>query len=105
MYAIVEIAGKQFKVIENRYIHTPKVEGKKNDKITFDKVMLIDSGDGKVEIGTPTISGSHIEGKVLDTLKDKEILVFKKKRRKAYQKLTKHRQEYSKILIEKISKK
>ena len=104
MHAILEIAGKQFKVIENRYLYTPKLESKKNGDIEFDKILLYKDKEGKVEIGSPVIKGMKVTGKILETFKDEKVIVFKKKRRKGYKKLQGHRQSISKVLIEKIIK-
>ncbi|MCP3659832.1 MAG: 50S ribosomal protein L21 [Bacteroidetes bacterium] len=104
MHAILEIAGKQFKVIENRYLYTPKLESKNNGEIEFDKVLLFKDKEGKIEIGSPVVKGIKVTGKVLETFKDKKVIVFKKKRRKGYKKSQGHRQSISKVLIEKITK-
>ena len=102
MYAIVEISGNQFKVEESKYIYAPLLEGAEGTSITFDKILLVDKG-GKVEVGTPTIAGATIAGKILEHVKGDKVLIFKKKRRKDYKKTIGHRQNYTKVLIEKIS--
>ena len=104
MHAILEIAGKQFKVIENRYLYTPKIESKKDGGIEFDKILLYKDKEGKIEVGSPVIKGMKVTGKILETFKDKKVIVFKKKRRKGYKKLQGHRQPITKVLIEKIIK-
>ncbi len=103
MHAILEIAGKQFKVTENRYLYTPKLKNI-NGSIEFDKVLLFKDKDGKVEVGSPTVKGVKVTGKVLELFRDKKVIVFKKKRRKGYKKLNGHRQSLCKVLIEKITK-
>ncbi len=102
MYAIVEIAGQQFKVEENRFVYTHRLPQEEGAEVTFDKVLLIDN-DGAVAIGTPTVSGASVSGKVLNHLKGDKVLVFKKKRRKGYRKKNGHRQHLTKVLIEGIT--
>lgn len=103
MYAIVEIAGKQFKVAPNQKLYTPRLSTEIDSPITFDKVLLLDDGDS-VMVGTPTVAGAKVTGKILDNVKGDKIIVFKKKRRKGYKKTQGHRQEYTKVLIESITK-
>jgi large subunit ribosomal protein L21 len=103
MYAIVEIAGKQFKVTKDQYIYTPKINSEEGSSITFDQILLLDQG-GNLTVGEPTVAGAKISGKVLAHVKGDKVLVFKKKRRKGYKKLQGHRQDYTKILIENILK-
>lgn len=102
MYAIVEIAGQQFKVQENQYIYTHRLPADLDADVTFDKVLLVDN-DGAITIGAPTISGASISGKVLAHVKGDKVIVFKKKRRKGYRRKNGHRQQLTKIQIEKIS--
>jgi large subunit ribosomal protein L21 len=83
MYAIVEIAGQQFKVASGQKIFVNRLEAKEGDTVTFDKVYLIDN-DGKVEVGTPIVENAKVNAKVLSHLKGKKVIVFKKKRRKGY---------------------
>ncbi len=101
MYAIVDIAGKQFKVSKDQYVYTPKLEGDEGAAIEFDNVLLVDN-DGKVKVGQPTVKGAKVSGKILGHGKDDKVIVFKKKRRKGYKKKNGHRQEFSKVLIEDI---
>ena len=103
MYAIVEIAGKQFKVTPHQQLYAPQLDLKAGSAITIDKVLLVEDGD-KVAIGTPTVTGAKVTGKVLDHVRGDKIIVFKKKRRKGYKKTQGHRQDYTKILIENIVK-
>ena len=103
MYAIVDIAGKQFKVEKNQSIFAPKLEGKEGSAVEFKNVLLVDN-DGKVKVGSPTIKGSKVSGKILEHVKDDKVIVFKKKRRKGYKVRNGHRQDFTKVLIEKISK-
>ena len=103
MYAIVEIAGKQFKVTQDQLLYTPQLNVEAGSAITFDKILLVDEGD-TVAIGTPTVAGAKVTGKVLDHVRGDKIIVFKKKRRKGYKKTQGHRQDYTKVLIERIIK-
>ncbi|MTI32613.1 50S ribosomal protein L21 [Xanthovirga aplysinae] len=103
MYAIVEIAGKQFKVTQDQFIYAPLMEGEAGASVEFDKVLLLDD-NGTVEIGVPTVSGAKVSGKILDHVKGDTVIVFKKKRRKGYKKKNGHRQRFTKVLIEGISK-
>lgn len=105
MYAIVDIAGKQFKVEANKYLYAPLMEGENGAQVSFDKVLLIDDGSS-VAVGTPTIKGASISGKIMEqeVKGDKEI-VFKKKRRKGYAKKNGHRQKFTRVMIETISAK
>lgn len=100
MYAIVEIAGQQFKVEEGQKIYTHRLKANEGDSISFEKILFVDN-DGAVKVGNPTINGK-VNAKVLKHLKGDKVLVFKKKRRKGYQKLNGHRQYLSYIQIEKI---
>lgn len=101
MYAIVEIAGKQFKVSQDQYIYAPKMEGEAGTAVSFEKVLLTDS-DGSVQVGSPTISGVKVSGKILEHVKGDKVIVFKKKRRKGYAKRNGHREQYTKVQIESI---
>ncbi len=101
MYAIVDIAGKQFKVEKDQklYVHRlPQEEGK---SVSFDNVMLVDDA-GNVNVGTPRIAGATVEAKVLQHLKGDKVIVFKKKRRKGYKVRNGHRQYLTQIQIESI---
>ena len=102
MYAIVEIAGQQFKVEKDDEIFVHRLEGEPGTKLEFSEVLLIDQ-EGKISIGTPYIEGSKITGKLLEHARGDKVIVFKKTRRKGFQKETGHRQDFSKILIENIS--
>jgi len=101
MYAIVEIAGHQFKVEKDKKLYVHQLDASEGDSVDFDKVLLIDN-DGKIAIGTPTVSGAKVTAKVLQNVKGDKVLVFKKKRRKGYKKLNGHRQQFTQIQIENI---
>ncbi len=102
MYAIVDIAGQQFKVEKNQELFVHRLEGKEGGTVEFDRVLLIDNG-GKVTVGTPNIGGAKVNAKIISHVKGDKVLVFKKKRRKGYQKLNGHRQYLTKIQIENIT--
>ncbi|NPA45160.1 MAG: 50S ribosomal protein L21 [Chlorobi bacterium] len=102
MYAIVEIAGQQFKVEKNQKIYVHRLDAKEGDKVTFKNVLLTDD-NGKVNVGTPNVLGAEVVAKVLSHMRADKVKVFKKKRRKGYQKLNGHRQDMSNIEIESIS--
>lgn len=102
MYAIVEIAGQQFKVAKDQKVYVHRLQDKEGSKVTFDKVMLVDNG-GKVTIGAPAIEGAAVTARVLSHLKGDKVIVFKKKRRKGYRKKNGHRQHLSEIQIESIA--
>jgi large subunit ribosomal protein L21 len=104
MYAIVEIAGQQFKVEKDQQLFVHRLEANEGDKVSFDNVLLIDN-KGKVNVGAPVIKGASVSVKVLEHLKDDKVIVFKKKRRKGYKVKNGHRQYLTKIQIEAISEK
>jgi large subunit ribosomal protein L21 len=102
MYAIVNIAGKQFKVIKDQFVFAPKLDAKTGATVEFDQVLLAEA-DGTVSVGAPLLIGAKVSGKVLDHVKGDKVIVFKKKRRKGYKKKNGHRQDFTKIMIESIS--
>jgi len=104
MYAIVEIAGQQFKVEKDQQIFVHRLEAKEGSKVDFDKVLLMDNA-GKVNVGAPVITGAKVTAKVLEHLKGDKVIVFKKKRRKGYQVKNGHRQYLTKLEIQKIDTK
>ncbi len=102
MYAIVDIAGQQFKVEQGQEIFVHRLSEDEGSSVKFDRVLLIDQ-DGKVNVGTPVVKGANVDVKVLEHVRADKVKVFKKKRRKGYQKESGHRQDLSKVLIEKIT--
>ncbi len=104
MYAIVEIAGQQFKVEKGKKIFVHHLEADTGKKIEFDRVLLIDD-DGKITIGEPVIKNAVIEGKVIDHVKGNKVVVFKKKRRKGYKVTKGHRQNYTQVEVLSINEK
>lgn len=101
MYAIVDIAGKQFKVEKDKFVYAPLLDKEEGSTVDFDKVLLVEN-EGSVNVGTPTLEGAKVSGKVLEHVKGDKVIVFKKKRRKGYKVKNGHRQQFSKVLIEDI---
>ncbi len=101
MYAIVEIAGQQFKVAKDQKVFVNRLAVEEGNNVAFDNVLLIGDGD-KVTVGAPAIDGAQVGAKVLKHLKGDKVIVFKKKRRKGYRKKNGHRQYLSEIVIESI---
>mgnify|MGYP003440008220 FL=1 len=102
MYAIVEIAGQQFKVSKDLKVYVHRLANEEGSKVSFDKVLLLDD-NGNVTLGAPAIEGASVEAKVLQHLKGDKVIIFKKKRRKGYKKRNGHRQYLTQILIEGIT--
>jgi large subunit ribosomal protein L21 len=104
MYAIVEIAGQQFKVEEGKKIFVHRLDVEEGKKIDFDQVLLIDD-DGKITIGEPVIKDAVVEGKVLENVRGDKVIVFKKKRKKGYRVKNGHRQNFTQVEIISINEK
>ncbi len=102
MYAIVDIAGQQFKVEEGRKIYVHRLAADVGASIDFEKVLLTDN-DGEIRVGTPYVDGAVVKATVLNHLKGDKVIVFKKRRRKGYQKKNGHRQYLTQIQIETIA--
>ncbi len=102
MFAIVSIAGQQFKVEEGQQIFVHRLAAQEGDSVTFDSVHLIDR-DGSVSIGTPNVKGASVKASVLSHVKGDKLIVFHKKRRKGYRKKNGHRQSFTKIKIDGIA--
>ena len=103
MFAIVEVAGQQFKVEKNENIFVHRLEDKEGDKIVLDQVLLVEE-NGKTLVGTPVVKDYQVKATVITHLKGDKVKVFKKKRRKGYQKLNGHRQYLTEIRIDAIEK-
>ena len=101
MYAIVEIAGHQFKVQKDQQVYVNRLDVEEGKKVTFDRVLLVDD-NGKVTVGAPAISGAQVSAQVERHLKGDKVLIFKKKRRKGYQKLNGFRASLTEIKIANI---
>ena len=102
MYAIVNIAGKQFKVTKDQFVYAPKLALTIGASVEFDQVLLAEA-NGTVSVGAPLLAGAKVSGKVLDHVKGDKVIVFKKKRRKGYKKKNGHRQDFTKVMIESIT--
>ena len=101
MYAIVEMAGQQFKVTKDQKIFLHRLKQNEGADVVFDKVLLLEDGE-KIEVGAPVVENASVKAKVLKHLKGEKIIVFKKKRRKGYKKKNGHRQPLTQIQIENI---
>lgn len=101
MYAIVDIAGQQFKVVKDQKVFVHRLDAEEGTDMEFAKVLLIDN-EGRVQVGNPVVEGAKVEAKVLTHVRGDKVLVFKKKRRKGYQKLNGHRQNFTQIQIQDI---
>ena len=95
-FAIIETGGKQYKVSASNILKVEKLDIKKGNKVEFKKVLLVND-DKTVEIGDPTVSGAIVEGMLLDNIKDKKVIVFKKRRSQNSRKRYGHRQPLSKV--------
>ena len=102
MYAIVEIAGQQFKVVKDQKVFVHRLQTEEGKQVSFDNVLLIGEGDN-VTVGAPAIDGAQVGAKVLKHLKGDKVIVFKKKRRKGYRVKNGHRQSLTEIVIESIA--
>jgi len=102
MYAIVEIAGQQFKVEKDQKVYVHRLQHEEGASIEFDRVLLLQDGSS-ISVGVPTLAGAVVKATVLSHLKGDKVIVFKKKRRKGYRKLNGHRQCFTQIKIEAIN--
>ena len=101
MFAIVEIAGQQFKVAKDQKVFVHRLDAKTGDKVSFDQVFMMADGD-KITVGAPAVANALVEAKVVRHLKDDKVIVFKKKRRKGYRVKNGHRQSLTEIVIESV---
>ncbi len=103
MYAIVKIAGQQFKVEAGKWLYVHRLEAEKDAQISFDDVLLIDN-DGAIRVGTPNVAGATVNCTVVEAMvKGDKVIVFKKKRRKGYRVKKGHRQQFTKLIVDTIS--
>lgn len=102
MFAIVDIAGQQFKVQKDQKLYVHRLQANEGDALSFDKVLLVEN-EGNVKIGRPLLSGAAVKATVIEHLKGDKVLIFKKKRRKGFRRMNGHRQQFSKIQIQDIS--
>ena len=101
MYAVIQTGGKQYRVEPGRTIRVEKLDGDKGNEISFSDVLLYTDGDN-IQVGTPLVSGVKVTGEILEQGRDKKLVVFKMRRRKAYRRLQGHRQAYTAIRIKAI---
>ena len=101
MYAIVEIAGQQFKVAKDQKVYVHRLQEDEGNKVSFHNVLLLEDGNN-ITIGAPAIDGAAVEAKVVKHLKGDKVIVFKKKRRKGFRKKNGHRQYLTELVIESI---
>ena len=99
MYAIVETGGMQFRVEPGMKLNIPLLSIEEGENVTLDRVLLVGDDDGSVSVGAPLVDGAAVEAKVLEHGRDKKIVVYKRKRRKGYEKTMGHRQDYTRIEI------
>ena len=104
MYAVVEIAGQQFKVEKDQKVYVNRLDGKEGSKISFDNILMLDNS-GKIVLGDPVVKGASVQAKIVKHLKDDKVIVFKKKRRKGYKVKNGHRQVLTQIVVENILEK
>lgn len=102
MYAIVDIAGQQFKVEKDQEIFVHRLKEEQGAKVDFENVMLVDN-DGDVKVGKPKVEGAKVSGEILEHTRGKKVKIFKKKRRKGFQKETGHRDDLTKLKIADIT--
>ncbi len=101
MFAVVEIAGQQYKVAKSDKLYVPKMNSEVGAKVKIDKVLLV-GDETKTTIGAPYIKGASVEAKVLGHMQDDKVTVFKKKKRKGYRVRRGHRQQYTQIEVTKV---
>ncbi len=102
MFAIVQIGGHQYKVRQNDTIFVDRLAEDADEKVSFDRVMLV-SNDDDIQVGSPVLDGAAVEATVESHLKGDKVIVFKKKRRKGYQKSNGHRQHLTQLTINSIT--
>ena len=102
MYAVIRTGGKQYKVTEGENLKIEKIEGEAGSAVLLDEVLFV-GGSGAPKIGTPLIDGAKVDAEIVRQARDRKITVYKKKRRKGYEKKVGHRQPYTELKINKIS--
>lgn len=101
MYAIIDFGGHQYKVEKDRYLYVNRLKEEVGNELSIDQVLMVND-NGNVSVGTPTVAGAQVKAEVQEHLRDDKITVFKKKRRKGYQKKKGHRQDLTKVLVKDI---
>jgi large subunit ribosomal protein L21 len=102
MYAVIESGGKQYKVSEGTVLKVEKLEAAAGDRLSIDKVLMVNDENGNVKVGNPMVSNARVEVEVVEQGRHKKVVVFKYKRRKNYRKKQGHRQPFTKIRVLKI---
>lgn len=102
-YAIVDVAGRQCKIVADAVVKVPKMDAEVGSKVTLDKVLLLSDGK-KIDVGKPYITGKAVQAEVIAHGKDKKVIVFKKKRRKNYRRKRGHRQLYTELRVSALPK-
>ena len=101
MYAIIEIAGQQFKVKKDQKVFVHRIDEEEGANVEFDRVLLIEE-DGKFKVGSPVVKGAKVSATIVNHLRGDKVMVFKKKRRKGYQVLNGHRQYFTELKVQDI---
>ena len=101
MYAIVETGGKQYQLEEGRYVDIELLEGEKDSKVVFDRIVMLVNGK-KSKVGQPYVAGASVEGKIMLHDKSKKVIVYKQRPKKGYRKKQGHRQGFTRVMISKI---
>ncbi len=104
MFAVIKTGGKQYRVQENTILRIEKLEVEPGQKVTFDEVLMV-SANGKISLGTPMVAGATVTANVIDQMRDRKVIIFKKKRRHNYRRKKGHRQHLTVVQIQKISHK
>jgi large subunit ribosomal protein L21 len=102
MYAVIETGGKQYRVNQGDIIRVEKLTADVGAKVDFDRILLVGEG-ADVKVGSPIVDGASVSGTVVEHDRHRKIIVFKMKRRKNYRRKQGHRQDYTGVLIDKIS--
>ncbi|MHA1559010.1 MAG: 50S ribosomal protein L21 [Alphaproteobacteria bacterium] len=103
MFAVVEISGKQYRVSENSTILVDKIDAEKGKNLSFENVLMVKKDEKTCSIGNPYVDKANIKAVIVDQIRDKKVIVFKKNRRKNYRRKNGHRQHYTVLKIEKIT--
>jgi large subunit ribosomal protein L21 len=102
MFAVIKTGGKQYRVQENTILRIEKLDIEPGQKVVFDTVLMV-ADKGKIAVGTPLVAGATVEGTVIDQMRDRKVIVFKKKRRQNYRRKKGHRQHLTVVQIKKIA--
>lgn len=103
MYAIIQAGGRQHRVMPGEVVRLDRMETEPGAAFETDQVLMLQTDDGELRVGTPTVSGAKVQGEVVDHMKDRKLIIFKRKRRKGYRRKQGHRQQYTLVRISTIS--